>query len=68
MMLIYWKYYIDKLSQLRMIHKNVYWLLQFMIQQIYLFGRWNLPPGVNLHFLQPQQTVTQMNHKRLHKQ
>jgi len=34
MVLIYWKYEINKLLQFRKIYKNLYWL-QFMIQLIY---------------------------------
>jgi len=44
MVLIYWKYEINKLLQFRMINENLHWL-QYMVQYIYSLLTWNLPPG-----------------------
>jgi len=47
MVLIYRKYESKQLLQFRIIHKNLHGL-QFIVQYIYPFGRWNLPPRMNL--------------------
>jgi len=44
MVLIYWKYEINKLLQFRMINENLHWL-QYMVQYIYSLLTRKLPPG-----------------------
>ena len=48
MVLIYWKYEVNKILQLRKIYKNLHWL-QIMFQQIYLPPwKMKLTPGWEL--------------------